>query len=603
MWGSPPPARGGTVASGRSAGQFSFYVSCDINLPVRIKVSELQGLLPAFRNHHLSLPASLTPAAAGLLHNPSPNGAVAIGHDATCSASTYNQTTVIATTSRILANCSNTNPLGNSNNSSSSSGVATNTNTTNNTNSASSLYVTARITSFGDTLGLEAQTGFATARAPPPPHAPNNGNAAGAVAGGGGDIVGIGGGGGLAAEAAVATLAGNGGGGGEGCDEYEATAQWDEWLTFCVKYRDLPSDAQLALSLWEVAPGRGPALLGSCVMRLFSKRGRLKTGPQRLRLWEGVPPCTALPSSTPGKVPLAHRDRLGVLEHWVARLQRGELAAGGDWLDALTLGEIQRLRRLDRAAWRTRPELRLTLLLPLFPHPVLAYQHVSYAAAAAAGAAAGGAAGAGTSGMAVAAAAAVAASAGRKDAAMGGLLMSSPDPSVSGGGGTAAAAGAAAGGGIIRLLDPEVGRDNLAELKAQKLARGLHGGVLDRDLKPNSEERRALQAILKLPPNKPLNGEQRALLWRFRASLTQDNRALTKFLHCVDWSDMEEAKQAADLMRQWAPISAADALELLSPDFRAAVVREHAVAALQHHDPEELSQYLLQLVQALRYQQ
>ncbi len=34
-------------------------------------------------------------------------------------------------------------------------------------------------------------------------------------------------------------------------------------------------------------------------------------------------------------------------------------------------------------------------------------------------------------------------------------------------------------------------------------------------------------------------------------------------------------------MQQWAPISAADALELLSPDFRAEVVREHAVVALQ----------------------
>ncbi|GIL50814.1 hypothetical protein Vafri_6947 [Volvox africanus] len=55
-------------------------------------------------------------------------------------------------------------------------------------------------------------------------------------------------------------------------------------------------------------------------------------------------------------------------------------------------------------------------------------------------------------------------------------------------------------------------------------------------------------------------------------------------------------------MRQWAPISAADALELLSPDFRAEVVREHAVKALQNHDPDELSQYLLQLVQALRYE-
>ena len=54
-------------------------------------------------------------------------------------------------------------------------------------------------------------------------------------------------------------------------------------------------------------------------------------------------------------------------------------------------------------------------------------------------------------------------------------------------------------------------------------------------------------------------------------------------------------------MRQWAPISAADALELLSPDFRSEVVRQHAVQALQAVEVEELGAYLLQLVQALRW--
>lgn len=35
----------------------------------------------------------------------------------------------------------------------------------------------------------------------------------------------------------------------------------------------------------------------------------------------------------------------------------------------------------------------------------------------------------------------------------------------------------------------------------------------------------------------------------------------------MDWSDASEARQAAELMQQWAPIDVADALELLSPDF------------------------------------
>ena len=66
---------------------------------------------------------------------------------------------------------------------------------------------------------------------------------------------------------------------------------------------------------------------------------------------------------------------------------------------------------------------------------------------------------------------------------------------------------------------------------------------------------------------RPLGADDKALLWRFRFALTPEPRALTKFLKCVDWSDASEARQAAELVAQWAPIGVADALELLSPDF------------------------------------
>lgn len=53
-------------------------------------------------------------------------------------------------------------------------------------------------------------------------------------------------------------------------------------------------------------------------------------------------------------------------------------------------------------------------------------------------------------------------------------------------------------------------------------------------------------------------------------------------------------------MAQWAPIEVADALELLSPDFKSEAVRSHAVAALTAKDDDELLLYLLQLVQVRR---
>ena len=62
----------------------------------------------------------------------------------------------------------------------------------------------------------------------------------------------------------------------------------------------------------------------------------------------------------------------------------------------------------------------------------------------------------------------------------------------------------------------QVGLDNPAELKAAKLARSVTRGLIDKDLKPNSDERRRINAVLQLPPNKPLSSEAKALLWRFR---------------------------------------------------------------------------------------
>jgi hypothetical protein len=52
-----------------------------------------------------------------------------------------------------------------------------------------------------------------------------------------------------------------------------------------------------------------------------------------------------------------------------------------------------------------------------------------------------------------------------------------------------------------------------------------------------------------------------------------------------------------ELMRAWAPIDTADALQLLSASFTNAEVRAHAVTVLERTSQEDLLSYLLQLVQ------
>jgi len=93
------------------------------------------------------------------------------------------------------------------------------------------------------------------------------------------------------------------------------------------------------------------------------------------------------------------------------------------------------------------------------------------------------------------------------------------------------------------------------------------------------------------------------LLWKFRFSLARSPRSLTKFLKCVTWSDPVEAKQAVEkLLPLWGQVGVDDALELLGPGFGNHGVRAFAVRRLEGADDDELLLYLLQLVQALKFE-
>jgi phosphatidylinositol 3-kinase len=125
------------------------------------------------------------------------------------------------------------------------------------------------------------------------------------------------------------------------------------------------------------------------------------------------------------------------------------------------------------------------------------------------------------------------------------------------------------------------------------------------ELKPNPTAKARLQKIIQYPPTQVLNTDDKSLIWQFRYYLALNKEALTKFLQCVDWSSSQESQEALDLLLKWQPIDPAAALELLTPKFQLPVdprVRKYAMSRLQCADNEELLLYLLQLVQALRYE-
>ena len=159
-------------------------------------------------------------------------------------------------------------------------------------------------------------------------------------------------------------------------------------------------------------------------------------------------------------------------------------------------------------------------------------------------------------------------------------------------------------GRLIRVFDPEVGqKDNPAETKHRRLVRSQHrNGPMDRDLKPNAIVRDELNAILNSPPTYALTADHKDLIWKFRYHLTREKRWLTKFVKSVAWDDPTESKQATQILGRWTSIDVDDALELLGPSFTNQAVRAFAVDRLRQADDAELLLYLLQLVQALKFE-
>ncbi|CAF2040491.1 BnaA09g14140D [Brassica napus] len=318
---------------------------------------------------------------------------------------------------------------------------------------------------------------------------------------------------------------------------------WNELITLSSKYRDLTAHSQLAITVWDVSCGKGEGLIGGATILLFNSKMQMKSGKQKLRLWKGKEADGSFPTSTPGKAPRHERGELERLEKLMNKFERGQIQSI-DWLDRLLLKSLDKIKEQESSK-HGNSYLYLVVDFCSFEHRVVFQESGAN------------------------------------------LLITSPIGSTN---------------EFVTVWDTELGKFNPSEHKQLKLARSLDRGIIDRDLKPSNTERKSIQRVLKYPPTRTLSGDERQLLWKFRFSLMSEKRALTKFLRCVEWSDVQEAKQAIQLMYKWETIDVCDALELLSPLFESEEVRAYAVSVLERADDEELQCYLLQLVQALRFE-
>jgi phosphatidylinositol 3-kinase len=415
--------------------------------------------------------------------------------------------------------------------------------------------------------------------------------------------------------------------------------RWNEWLTLPANYSTLPLSSQLAITVWDLSPTGGEGAEGHAIpfggttLPLFDKENQLQKGRQKCHLHRRKAADGLDNSATPSTLPKGRRDdtrgkesvevvdkeaeELDRLEKLFKKHEMGEIPRI-EWLDQLVFRGVEKrglkasstsLKDLQRRRSRKADDVmsldgaketltngekedkdlqdavedeRFTLFveLPRFdfpvvfadheypPPPISSLQHMS--------------------------------------ASQSNIILK-PPPEVHYGPGINGPGDRddnEFGGRLVRVYDPEVGaRDNPAESKHRRLVRSHRTGVLDRDLKPNAKVRDELNGIMAYSPTHTLSPEEKDLVWKFRHHLTRDKRALTKFVKSVNWQDQSESRQAVQILAKWTEVDVDDALELLGPTFDNPAVRAYAVDRLRKANDEELLLYLLQLVQALKFEQ
>jgi phosphatidylinositol 3-kinase len=392
-----------------------------------------------------------------------------------------------------------------------------------------------------------------------------------------------------------------------------------------VAIKDAPLRSQLAITVWDLSPFGEKGTCGHDVpfggttVSLFDADGKLKMGRQKCKIYrhkaaDGIS-STTTPSSPPPKrrklnnpevlTPTLEELELERIETLVKKHDLGEIPRI-DWLDQMVFRQLEKIKIDAEEAARKRA-LRLRALkakastngskndededsedddfdeenyilyidFPRFDHPIV-WADYDYPPPP------------------------VSSFAQHGQISTSNALKSQPEvrlgPGIEGGGETIDSV-------VVKIYDPEVGQTgNPCEDKHRRLVRSHRTGIMDRDLKPNPKIRDELNVILSYGPTQELSAEEKDLIWRFRYYLTRDKSALTKFIKSVNWRDVGEARKAVDILPKWTEIDVDDALELLGPTFNNADVRAYAVDRLRKAGDDELLLYLLQLVQALKFE-
>ncbi|KAL1454700.1 hypothetical protein MTO96_043707, partial [Rhipicephalus appendiculatus] len=118
----------------------------------------------------------------------------------------------------------------------------------------------------------------------------------------------------------------------------------------------------------------------------------------------------------------------------------------------------------------------------------------------------------------------------------------------------------------------------------------------------SKSHREQLRQIAEQDPLAPVHEQDKQLLWFLRYDCLELPHSLPKLLLSLRWGQHQDVAMMQALLQIWKLLKPEQALELLDYSYPDTFVRSFAVRCLHQMDDEELSLYLLQLVQALKHE-
>ncbi|XP_041646947.1 phosphatidylinositol 4,5-bisphosphate 3-kinase catalytic subunit alpha isoform-like isoform X1 [Cheilinus undulatus] len=113
-----------------------------------------------------------------------------------------------------------------------------------------------------------------------------------------------------------------------------------------------------------------------------------------------------------------------------------------------------------------------------------------------------------------------------------------------------------------------------------------------------------LRQLSNRDPLSEITEQEKDFLWRHRHYCMNIPEILPKILLAVKWNSRDEVAQMYCLLKEWPSIRPEQAMELLDCNYPDPMVRHFAVRCLEKYlTDDKLSQYLIQLVQVLKYEQ